>query len=285
MASLQEVKTRINSVNTTRKITKAMELVSTSKLRKAKQNYENVMLYSNRIDDIFHNLNTKINDWNEIIKLDSLLPRIFIIITSDIGLCGGYNNNIFKLFKEKVTEKDYAIILGSKGVRALSKHIKKENILLEFSSIGDDPNYDIVMSITNKISSLLFANKVCSIHLLDTKYINSLTYEAEDRKIYPFPKRDKELLSSKNQINNSIEFEPDPKTVIKKALPLYLGATIYSSIASSKVSEISARRIAMENATDNATDIIEYLEKEYNKARQAKITEEITEIIAGAGNE
>ncbi len=285
MASLQEVKSRISSVNTTRKITKAMELVSTSKLRKAKQSYENVLLYSNRIDDIFHNLNTKINDWNEIIKLDPSLPRIFIIITSDIGLCGGYNNNIFKLFKENVSEKDYVIILGNKGVRTLTKHVKKENILLEFSHVGDEPDYDIVMLITNKISSLLFANKVHSIHLLDTKYINSLTYEAEDRKIYPFSKRNKELLSTKNQINNTIEFEPDPKTVIKKALPLYLGAIIYSSIASSKVSEISARRIAMENATDNATDIIEYLEKEYNKARQAKITEEITEIIAGAGNE
>lgn len=285
MASLQEVKSRITSVNTTRKITKAMELVSTSKLRKAKQNYEEVALYSKRIEDIFHNLNTKIKDWNEIIKLDPALPRVFIIITSDLGLCGGYNNNIFKLFKENVKLNDYVIILGNKGVRSLSKNIKKENILLEFSNMGDDPNYDVVIKITNKISSMLFKNKIHSIHLLKTKYINSLTYEAEDKKIYPFSRRDKELLSKQNQINNSIEFEPNPKTVIKKALPLYLGAIIYSSIASSKVSEVSARRMAMENATDNATDIIDYLEKEYNKARQSKITQEITEIIAGSGNE
>ncbi|MGL6125447.1 MAG: ATP synthase F1 subunit gamma [Metamycoplasmataceae bacterium] len=285
MSSLQEVQTRISSVNTTRKITKAMELVSTSKLRKAKKNYEDVISYSRRIEDIFHNLNTKINDWNEIIKLDSSLPRIFIIITSDIGLCGGYNNNVFKLFKENATKEDYVIILGSKGVRSLSKIVKKENILLKFSSMGDEPNYDNVMKITNKISSLLLTNQVRSIHLIETKYINSLTYQVEDKKIYPFSQREKKLLSKQNHINNSIEFEPDPKTVIKKALPLYIGAIIYSSIASSKVSEISSRRNAMENATNNATDIIDFLEKEYNKARQSKITQEITEIVAGAGNE
>lgn len=285
MPSLQEVKSRISSVSTTRKITKAMELVSTSKLRRAKKNYEEVISYSKRIEDVFYNLNTKIKDWNEIIKLDPTLPRVFIIITSDMGLCGGYNNNIFKLFKENVTNKDYVIILGNKGVRTISKLIKEENILLKFSSLGEDPNYDNVLLITNKISSLLFSNKIHSIHLLETKYINSLTYEAKDVKIYPFSNRSKELLSNENQINNSIEFEPSPEIVIKKALPLYLGAIIYSSIASSKVSEVSARRLAMENATDNATDIIDYLEKEYNKARQAKITQEITEIIAGSGNE
>ncbi|MGL5617920.1 MAG: ATP synthase F1 subunit gamma [Metamycoplasmataceae bacterium] len=285
MASLQEVQNRITSVSTTRKITKAMELVSTSKLRKAKQNYEDVISYSRRIEDIFHNLNTKIKDWNEIIKLDSSLPRVFIIITSDLGLCGGYNNNIFKLFKKNVNINDYVIILGSKGVRSLSKLVKTENLLLKFSAVGDEPNYDIVMKITNKVSSLLFTNKIHSVHLIDTKYINSLTYEAENRKIYPFSKNNKELLSKQNQINNLIEFEPNPKTVIKKALPLYLGAIIYSSIASSKVSEVSSRRIAMENASNNATDIIDYLEKEYNKERQARITQEITEIVAGAGNE
>ncbi|MGL5591000.1 MAG: ATP synthase F1 subunit gamma [Metamycoplasmataceae bacterium] len=285
MASLQEVQNRITSVSTTRKITKAMELVSTSKLRKAKQNYEDVIAYSKRIEDIFHNLNTKIKDWNEIIKLDPSLPRVFIVVTSDLGLCGGYNNNIFKLFKKNVNKNDYVIILGSKGVRTLSKLIKPENILLKFSAVGDEPNYDIVMKITNKVSSLLFTNRIHSIHLIDTKYINSLTYEAEDRKIYPFSRRNKELLSKQNQINNLIEFEPDPKTVIKKALPLYLGAIIYSSMASSKVSEVSSRRIAMENASNNATDIIDYLEKEYNKERQARITQEITEIVAGVGNE
>ncbi|MGL4252058.1 MAG: ATP synthase F1 subunit gamma [Metamycoplasmataceae bacterium] len=285
MASLQEVQNRITSVSTTRKITKAMELVSTSKLRKAKQNYEEVIAYSKRIEDIFHNLNTKIKDWNEIIKLDPSLPRVFIVVTSDLGLCGGYNNNIFKLFKKNVNKNDYVIILGSKGVRTLSKLIKPENILLKFSAVGDEPNYDIVMKITNKVSSLLFTNRIHSIHLIDTKYINSLTYEAEDRKIYPFSRRNKELLSKQNQINNLIEFEPDPKTVIKKALPLYLGAIIYSSMASSKVSEVSSRRIAMENASNNATDIIDYLEKEYNKERQARITQEITEIVAGVGNE
>jgi F-type H+-transporting ATPase subunit gamma len=207
------------------------------------------------------------------------------MITSDLGLCGGYNNNIYKLFKEKVKPTDYIIVLGSKGSRFITKNFNEENTLFKFEHIGDEPDYNVVLTITNKISSMLFANKINSIHLLDTKYVNSLTYVAEDRKLFPFSKRDKESLSKNNQINNSIEFEPNPQTVIKKALPLYLGALIYSAIASSKVSEVSARRIAMENATDNATDIIDYLEKEYNKARQAKITQEITEIIAGAGNE
>ena len=128
MASLQEVKSRINSVSTTRKITKAMELVSTSKLRRAKSNYEKVILYSKRIEDIFHNLNTKIKDWNTIIKLDETLPRVFIIITSDMGLCGGYNNNILKLVRENIKENDYIIILGNKGIRSISRLFKLKNI-------------------------------------------------------------------------------------------------------------------------------------------------------------
>jgi len=285
MASLQEVKSRITSVNTTRKITNAMKLVSTSKLRKVKRNYNEVILYSKRIEDVFHNLNTKIKDWNQIIKLDLSLPRVFVVVTSDMGLCGGYNNNILKLFNEKVTQEDYVIILGNKGIRTINRFFKKENILLEFPNFGDNPNYDIVLLITNKVSSLLFNNKVHSIHLLSTKYINGLTYEAIDLKLFPFSRNSKEFISKQNEINVTIEFDPNPEVVIKKALPLYIGAIIFSSIASSKVSEISSRRMAMDNATDNATDIIDNLEKEYNKARQAKITQEITEIIAGAGNE
>ncbi len=285
MASLQEVKSRISSINTTKKITKAMELVSTFKLRKVKNNYDKVVLYSNRIEDVFHNLNTKIKDWNQIIKIDLTLPRVFIIITSDMGLCGGYNSNILKLFEKNVTENDYVIILGWKGVRSISKLMKKEKILLYFVNMGYESNYDIASQITNNITALLFSNQIRSIHLLQTEYINSLTYEAKDVKVYPFSRRSKEMLSKLNEINNTIEFEPSPEVVVKNALNLYFGAVIYSAIASSKVSEVSARRVAMENATDNATDIIDYLEKEYNKARQAKITQEITEIIAGAGNE
>lgn len=285
MPSLQSVKVRKNTVGTIRKITKAMELVATSKIRKAKLNHENVLQYSSRIEDVFYNLNTQIKNWDEILPLNPNNPRAFIIVNSDLGMCGAYNSNIIKLAKKTIRNDDYVILIGSRGVKVLSKFFDEDKILDKFEGIGDDPNYEIIEKTLDKITPLLFLNKIHSIHIISTKFINSITYEAQDIKIFPFSRRKTEELSKTNQVSKNAEFEPSPEVVIKKSLPLYLGAIIYSTLASSKVSEMSSRRVAMENSSENALEIIDKLEKQYNRIRQAKITQEITEIVAGSQNE
>lgn len=285
MPSLQNVRNRKETVATIRKITKAMELVATSKIRRAKQDYENVSQYSSRIEDVFFNLEQKIKDWTKLVKLNLNKPRVFVIINSDMGMCGAYNSNIIKLAKTNITKDDYIILVGSRGVKPLSKWFDGDKILFKFESIGDAPNYDIVGKMLEKIIPLLFNSEIRSIHVLNTKFINSITYEAVDSKIFPFSSKKIEELSKNNVVSKNAEFEPDPGTVLKNALPLYLGATIFSMLASSKISEMSSRRMAMENSSDNALEIIDNLEKQYNRIRQSKITQEITEIVSGASNE
>ena len=285
MPSLKDVKSRRDTVSTIRKITKAMELVATSKIKVAKRYYDKVAEYSTRIEDVFYNMDAKIKDWSKILKVDSSKPRAFIVITSDIGMCGAYNSNIIKLAKSTITKDDYLFIIGSKGVKSLKRVFDKEKIISTFENVGDEPNYEVVSKIVDKVYPMLLHNEIHSIHILNTKFINSITYSPEDKKIFPFSRRRHDELSKNNQVSKNAEFEPDAETVVKNALPLYFGAIIYSTMASSKISEVSSRRMAMENASDNGLEIITELEKQYNKIRQSKITQEITEIVAGAQNE
>lgn len=285
MPSLKDVKTRKDVVSTIRKITKAMELVATSKIKIAKKHFDNVSKYSSRIEDVFNNMNVKIKNWSDIIKINSNAPRVFIVITSDLGMCGAYNSNIIKLAKSSITKNDCLFIIGSKGVKSLKRFFSSDKIISFFENIGDEPNYEVANKIVEKIYPLLLNSQIRSIHILNTKFINSITYEAQDKKIFPFSRKKNEELSMNNQVSKNAEFEPNPEIVIKNALPLYIAAIIYSTMASSKISEMSSRRMAMENSSDNALDIINDLEKQYNKIRQSKITQEITEIVAGAQNE
>lgn len=285
MPSLKDVKNRRDVVATIRKITKAMELVATSKIKVAKRHFDDVSQYSSRVEDVFYNMDAKIKNWSEIIPTDLSKPRAFIIITSDIGMCGAYNSNIIKLAKQTIQKNDYLFIIGTKGIKSLKRIFDKEKIIMTFENVGDAPNYSIVEKIIDKVYSMLLQIEIHSIHILNTKFVNSITFTPEDKKIFPFSRRRRDELSKNNQVSKNAEFEPNPETVVKNALPLYLGAIVYSTIASSKISEVSSRRMAMENSSDNALDIINDLEKEYNKIRQSKITQEITEIIAGAQDE
>lgn len=277
MPSLQSIKTRKDTVSTVRKVTKAMELISTSKIRKAKNDFEKVFQYSSRIKSIFHGLNNEIKDWDKIIKFDFNKPKIFVVISSDLGLCGGYNSNIIKLSKQEISKNDYLVIIGSKGKKTLTKIFDKDKILLVFESIGDNPNYEIVDRILDKIVPLVYQEYIGSVNIISTDYINSITYKVNNEKIFPFAKEQKKDIMFKN-----VEFEPNPSIVLKKTLPLYIGAIIFEKMASSKISEMTSRRLAMENSSSNALDIINNLEKQYNKIRQSKITQEIIEIVAGA---
>ena len=279
MASLQEIKSRLGSISTTKKITKAMQLVATAKLKRAKGNLEGIQEYYTSVYETFQSLLGQVKDFSKLVPAKPKESTLYIVITSDLGLCGSYNSNILKMLKEKAKSSDKIIMVGSKGVSSLKVRGKQTH--MAFQSVGDDPDYNIASNIGKEAIALYLTGEVKAIKILHTKFINSVTFEAESTKILPVVKQEGE---KKHKVSALIEFEPDAETVVKNAIPLYVSAVIFGSMVESKVSEMSSRRTAMENATDNADELIDKLDLEYNRARQASITQEITEIVAGSDN-
>ncbi|MCP4336694.1 MAG: F0F1 ATP synthase subunit gamma [Mycoplasma sp.] len=282
MASLQETKSRLQSVNTTKKITKAMQLVATAKLKRAQSNLESIQEYYTTVYDTFQNI------MNNVKKFEELFPKkpkdsiLYIIITSDLGLCGGYNSNVLKLLKNNLKnrkEKDKVIVIGTKGITHLNASIFSKSVIKEYANFGDNPNYDDSEKIGAEIIAQFMTGNVKQVNLIYTKFINSVTFEAKNNQLLPIKKSE-----NINEVKSLTltEFEPSADVVLKNSLPLYISALIFGSTVESKVSEMSSRRTAMENATDNATELIKQLDLEYNRARQAAITQEISEIVGGS---
>lgn len=282
MASLQEIKSRLESISTTKKITKAMKLVATAKLQKAKGNLESIQEYYTSVFDMFQDLFSHVKDLKKLFPIIGKESTLYVVITSDIGLCGGYNSNILKILKNEVRTQDKVIVIGNKGIGTLKSHGRK--IFQEFSNVGDNPDYITASEIGKVVLAAYKTGTVNKVKILHTKFVNSVTFEATLNQLLPVtPSTTK--IDKKESAQAVIEFEPDPETVLISALPLYVSAIIFGSMVESKVSEMSSRRMAMENATDNAEDLIEKLDLQYNRARQAAITQEITEIVAGSDGE
>ena len=277
MASLQEIKSRLNSISTTKKITKAMQLVATAKLKKAKDNLEGIQEYYTSVYDMFQELLSNVKD-TSILEVENPKDSIlYIIITSDIGLAGSYNSSILKLAKKKLRSHDKVIMLGNKGISSFKAN--GINIDEEFPSVGDNPNYQVANEIAKIALALYMAGDIKGINILHTKYVNSVTFLPTSTQLLPIKKSE----TNKNNTEHAlIEFEPSAEEVLSGILPLYLSAQVFGTMVESKVSEMSSRRTAMENATDNAEELIDQLDIEYNRARQAAITQELNEIVAGS---
>ncbi|MBN4084310.1 ATP synthase F1 subunit gamma [Mycoplasma sp. CSL10166] len=282
MPNLNSLKNRINVVSNTQKITNAMELVSTSKLRKMRNDYINIISYQESLQETFDQLIANIdeNDFYAIFPKNSdVKSRLFILVTSDLGLCGSYNHNAFQLLRDKVSEYDQIIVLGGKGISLLASSSLKSQVIKQYSNIGDKMPYKLASEIS-KLAMELYKNKeINSINLVYTKFINNINQDALCQQIFPFDFTKKENVQTSSSV---IEFEPNAETVLSSSVPLFLASTIYCLSSNSKISETASRRNAMENATNNATELISDLKLEYNRERQSKITQELTEIVAGA---
>ncbi|MCP4393929.1 MAG: F0F1 ATP synthase subunit gamma [Alphaproteobacteria bacterium] len=280
MASLQETKSRLTSVSTTKKITKAMQLVATAKLRKAKSNLESIQEYYTSVYETFQKLLNNVSDVKKLFPQDAKESTLHIIITSDLGLCGGYNSNVLKLLKSDIKPSDKIIVLGNKGI----SHLGAVAIptFKEYASVGDEPNYEYASGIGQEAIAQYLAGEVNKVKLIHTKFINSVTFEAESTQLLPIEKPQNSETEEVKTVKVMTEFEPSPEIVLKRSIPLYVSAMIFGSMVESKVSEMSSRRTAMENATDNAEELIKKLNLEYNRARQAAITQEISEIVGGS---
>lgn len=271
-------KRRIKSVNSTKKITKAMELVSTSKLKRCRDAFDRNSVYTSETLELVQEVlaNVKNVDNQYLVKKD-IKSKLYIVITSNLGLCGGYNANVYSLVKDNVDlENDYLITLGSKGNSYFNK--RGYNIVHSINEETTGFEQEASKQIASKALEMFTNNSVGEVHIIYTKFVNSLTFKAVDLKLLPIEVVEKEVSGPTQELM----IEPDANEVLNELLPFYFNSVIYGSLIESHVSEQASRRTAMENATDNAEEISGKLLIQYNKARQSAITQEITEVVAGA---
>ena len=270
---LAKTKKRIASISSTLKITKAMELVATSKLKKWKDKMENINLY---LDSLIKIISSCAGEENNTFKIDkNANSSLYIVVTSSLGLCGGYNYNIYKFLNSKINKDDKVLILGTKGLSKLKSDFDIDD---EYVSILDHFDYSNASKLKDKIINEFNKGLYKEIHLISTHYKNSLTFIPCDNLLLPLEKLE---TSSSNQ---EIIFEPNKEEVLSLLIPKYLNTLLYSKLTEAIVCEYASRRNSMDSASDNAEELQNKLMLEFNKARQQAITQEITEVVAGANN-
>lgn len=276
-ASFAIIKKRIKSVNNTKKITKAMSLVATSKLRKNKERLYLNNQYKNGLDKVIRSILKDYEEGNKYIDGNNSNKKAYIIITSDLGLCGGYNGNIISELNNRLkstSEEAEIIVIGKKGVsnsKKFNHSIKKEYI--DFPSI---PSLKDAKLIANYIKDLYVSGEVGEINIIYTEFISTIKREVRVSKILPLSKE--EVLSDKV----IEEYDIEDSNIIDELIFMYMEEKILNYILHSKASEESSRMEAMQGATKSADELLEKLNLQYNRLRQSAITQEISEIVGGA---
>lgn len=278
MASKQKIKTRIKSVDSTKKITKAMQLVAASKLRRCKErmieNREYAKYLKETVDSILASIENL--DHPYLLHNETALP-ITIVFTSDMGLCGAYNGNVYKLLMNEVKKNEPLVVLGSRGI-SWAKH-NGYHISEELYNV-DEEGYEVIAALADKALELFTSGEIGSIRIVYTHFKNAVTFEPQLKVLLPVEKT--EANRDDNPDNVDTIFEPAGEKILDDLVPMYLKSLLYSYWLETKTSEQASRQSAMESATDNAEELRDVLELEFNKARQAAITQEITEIVGGA---
>lgn len=274
MAQKAAIKSRIKSINATKKITGAMELIATVKLQKQRnhmlKNREYIGILKSTIGNI---LSGEIDADNSFLKLKDNPKKIVIVFVSDLGLCGGYNINLTKLLQKEVNKDDELIVVGTSEY----KWIKQNYNVINDPISSDDVTYVELKKLTKRAIEAYKDNLIGSINVIYTKFINNVSFEPTMERVLPCNFDDIEKKKTCELL-----LEPDANEILNNLIPMYVENNVYSRFLEAKTSEQGSRRFAMQNATDNATELTEELLLAYNQARQASITQEITEIVAGA---
>ncbi|MEC5385005.1 F0F1 ATP synthase subunit gamma [Uliginosibacterium sp. H3] len=286
MASGKEIRTKIKSVQNTKKITKAMEMVAASKMRKAQDRMRAARPYAEKIRRLAANLSqASIADYKHsfLSERDTVTRVGLILVTTDKGLCGGLNTNVLRLASTKIREWQAAGVtdvrvaaLGSKGLGFMQR--AGVNVVSQVVGLGDTPHLEKLVGPVKVLIDAYLAGELDKIYLGYTGFINTMKQEAKVEQLVPLtgdrvgaPEGSWDYL-----------YEPDPQAVIDDLLLRYVEALVYQALAENMASEQSARMVAMKAATDNAGTVIKDLQLVYNKTRQAAITKEISEIVSGA---
>ena len=278
---MQEIKRRIRSVESTKKITKAMELVATSKLRKTRNQLEQSKPYYTTVAlmtaEILANCKGD-NDSVYLIENNGVKKDVYVVIASSLGLCGGYNANIFKEIKDVIKPDDYVYSIGSKATSYLIKN--HQGITdSKYESLSTTFNFKDIINLVNELTRMYREKEIRKIKIVYTEFVNNLTFKPRIVTLLPIDPDDFDHIEISKK---ATLFEPSSQEVLDNLIPMYLQAVIYGYVIESSTSENAARRISMENATDNADELTEQLLLKYNQARQTAITNEISEIVAGA---
>lgn len=211
-------------------------------------------------------------------KEDPSKPAFVFVITSDMGLCGAYNANVYKKLLKDFRDTDYLVLIGSHGVSwAKARDIKPWDSLID---LNEDDAYEMLAAEVDKALKLYEEGKIGSIKVLYTHYKNTLTFEPRMETL--LPPKEPEIHQDEKKMKAVTEFEPDEDEMLDQLIPMITKSVLYSRFMESKTSEQASRRMAMESATDNAEELLDKLNLEYNRVRQSAITQEITEIVGGA---
>ncbi len=288
MASSKEIRGKIKSVENTKKITKAMEMVAASKMRKAQDRMRAARPYSEKIRNIAANLASANPEYTHPFMAAAKDVRAkavgFIVVTTDKGLCGGMNTNVLRMLTQKAREletagnKIEAVAIGNKGLGFLNRVGVK--VVSHAIQIGDTPHLDKLIGPVKVMLDEYQEGKLDAVYLCYTKFVNTMKQEPIVEQLLPLPAA--RLEGDKGNHSWDYIYEPEAQIVIDELLMRYVEALVYQAVAENIASEQSARMVAMKSASDNAGNVIGELKLVYNKTRQAAITKELSEIVAGA---
>ncbi|WP_339226526.1 ATP synthase F1 subunit gamma [Oceanobacillus sp. FSL K6-2867] len=281
MASLRDLKARIDSTKKTKKITGAMQMVSASKMSKAEQNAKGFVPYADKIQEVVASIaNSSIDASHPMLTRREVKKTAYLIITSDRGLVGAYNSNILKNLIQKIEKRhknkdEYTIIaVGRKGY----DFCRKRDLPMSNSIIGmaDHPTFNDIKELASETVQMYSDGEIDELNIIYNHYVSAISQKVTAKKLLPI-----ENLNAHAAINNNYEYEPDQEQILEVLLPQYAESLIFGALLDGKASEHAASMTAMRSATDNAGELIDDLSLTYNRARQAAITQEITEISGG----
>lgn len=287
-ADIKAIRARIKSVDSTRHITKAMQLVASSKIKRACSRKDASEFYRQVMLDAFSDLAVEKSSYS--VQRDKNLPVLYIIIAGDRGLAGGYNNNIFRSAATVLRECDFVLPIGKRAVEHYTHHMNSKSggiIADKYISVEKFTSEDSA-AVAQTAKKMYDEGKISAITLIYTRFESMLSQNPDITYLLPLGKNKNSTKQESPAEGKSegyhalVEYEPSPEEVLSAVIPEYISGVLYSSVAESYASELAARRNAMDTATKNADDMMENLSLKYNRARQGSITQEITEIVAGA---
>ena len=294
MAAGKELRTKIKSVENTKKITKAMEMISVSKMRKAQERMRAARPYSEKIRNIAANLGQANPEYvHAFMKTSKEAKSVgFIVVTTDKGLCGGLNTNLFRAVTAKLRETQTAgktpqtVAIGGKGLGFLNRIGAR--VVSHVTHLGDKPHLDKLIGPVKVLLDFYAKGELSAVYLSYNKFVNTMKQEPVVEQLLPLSHQTLKAQSDASEAAGGVRhgwdyiYEPDAQSVIDDLLVRYVEALVYQAVAENTASEHAARMVAMKAATDNAGNVIGELKLIYNKTRQAAITKELSEIVAGA---
>ncbi|QSP95546.1 F0F1 ATP synthase subunit gamma [Marinobacter salinisoli] len=285
MAVGKEIRNQIGSIKSTQKITSAMEMVAASKMRKAQERMQATRPYADKMRQVIGHIAKANQDYRHPFMQERDVKRVgYIVVSSDRGLCGGLNANVFKLlvremreWKEQGVETDLCAI-GQKGASFFRNY--GGNVVAALTHLGDNPSSEKLIGNVKVMLDSFESGQIDRLFLVSNEFVNTMTQSPRSLQLLPLPEGEDEDVGHQWDYI----YEPDSRPILDGLMPRYIESQVYQGVVENLACEQAARMIAMKSATDNAGSIIDELQLVYNKARQAAITQEISEIVSGAAS-